>query len=47
MKITCEACRHFIRDTVNPAAGMGACAVLHDGWHPAAPHYCQRFTEAP
>lgn len=25
--VTCESCRHFTRDAVNPRAGIGSCAA--------------------
>lgn len=41
--ITCEHCRHFQPDTVNPVSGMGRCLHLarHGFWHPDAPHVCR------
>lgn len=39
---TCEGCRHFTRDPINPAAGMGDCLRGQGSWHPMAPHYCRK-----
>jgi hypothetical protein len=40
--VTCEGCRLFIRDPINPAAGMGDCERGQGRWHPMAPHYCRK-----
>ena len=44
--VTCETCSHFVRDSVNPAAGVGACGAevghlsIVRALHPMAPRYC-------
>ncbi|MBK8068762.1 MAG: hypothetical protein IPK27_14385 [Rhodanobacteraceae bacterium] len=44
--VTCETCRHFRPDPINPPAGVGICAagVAHlsigRALHPMAPRYC-------
>jgi hypothetical protein len=42
----CDDCRHFIPDTINPAAGMGECAKGQGYWHPMAPHWCKQHEAA-
>lgn len=46
--ITCDQCRHFRRDTVNPVSGMGRC--LHDARHgyfyPDQKHHCRDFDDS-
>lgn len=39
---TCEGCRHFERDRINPIASMGSCRRGQGSWHPMAPHYCRK-----
>jgi hypothetical protein len=39
---TCEGCRHFQRDRINPPAGAGNCLRGQGSWHPMAPHYCRK-----
>jgi hypothetical protein len=49
--VTCEGCRHFLPDPVNPAAGAGACAIgkgmesIGPALHPMAPRYCWHFAQ--
>lgn len=42
--LTCEDCRHFIPDTINPEAGMGTCASGHGMSYPTARHACADHT---
>ncbi|NII73242.1 hypothetical protein FHW84_001811 [Dyella sp. SG562] len=39
--ITCETCRHYRRDPVNPPAGLGSCAKQHLPRYPAQKHHCR------
>jgi hypothetical protein len=39
---TCDLCRHFQRDHINPEAGMGRCLIGLGMWHPMAPHRCAK-----
>ncbi len=47
--VTCAECRHFIRDSVNPAAGMGTCTATREPMpseaptYPRASRYCAEF----
>jgi hypothetical protein len=43
---TCDHCRHFTPDRINPPAGMGHCAKGQGMWHPAAPHWCKQHEPA-
>lgn len=51
--VTCEDCRFFERDTINPPAGIGLCRnrrqtnAFHSGHYPSAPHYCRLREEHP
>ena len=40
--IQCSTCRHFQRDPINPAEGMGRCMheARHGYWHPGQVHRC-------
>jgi hypothetical protein len=38
--VTCEGCRHFTPDTINPAAGMGTCGAGKGMHWPMARHTC-------
>ncbi|KLD65454.1 hypothetical protein Y882_02770 [Dyella japonica DSM 16301] len=39
--ITCETCRSFRPDSINPPAGIGSCAKGRLGQYPMAPHWCR------
>lgn len=45
-QVTCETCRHFRPDQINPPAGVGICAAgvghlsIGRALHPMAPRYC-------
>ena len=41
--ITCESCRHFQPDTINPGAGMGVCAEGHGRHRLMQSHRCDHF----
>jgi hypothetical protein len=47
--VSCEGCRHFLPDPLNPEAGMGGCGVTHKPAHyPGRQHVCASFApEAP
>jgi len=52
--VSCEACRHFQPDAINPSAGAGLCRVnagadsIGPSLHPMALRWCERFqTMAP
>lgn len=47
MTITCEHCRHFQPDPINPAAGMGRClhTARHGMYYPNEKHPCRDFSE--
>lgn len=38
--VTCEGCRHFTPDTINPAAGIGTCGADKGMHWPMARHIC-------
>ncbi|HUW53861.1 MAG TPA: hypothetical protein VMV99_10640, partial [Rhodanobacter sp.] len=38
--VTCEGCRHFTPDTINPQAGMGVCGVGNGMRWPMQRHAC-------
>jgi hypothetical protein len=48
--VQCGECRHFERDAINPAAGVGSCRIGHELQHGEPMHYphatrqCPRFT---
>lgn len=48
--VACRDCRHFARDTVNPAGGMGRCTANREPLPSEPLHYphaqrpCERFT---
>lgn len=50
--VTCETCSHFVRNSVNPAAGVGACGAgvghlsIGRALHPMAPRYCTSHHQA-
>lgn len=46
MTTTCEHCRHFRPDRINPPAGLGSCAKQHLARYPAQPHYCRDHEKA-
>jgi hypothetical protein len=43
--IVCETCKHFVRDQVNPAAGIGQCGHPKRkevaAFYPAEKHHCR------
>lgn len=41
--VTCEGCRHFTPDTINPAAGMGTCGAGKGTHWPMASYRCEQF----
>lgn len=41
--VSCEGCRHFVPDTVNPEAGMGACAIGKGAHYAMQRHGCGDF----
>ena len=48
--VRCGQCRHFERDTVNPAEGMGRCGaglVSERPHYPNAPRHCRTWTPTP
>lgn len=42
-RITCETCASFKPDTINPAAGVGTCAIGHGMHYPMQRHGCGDF----
>lgn len=40
--VTCNECRHFQRDEINPAEGLGFCPLRRVSKYPMAPHYCRQ-----
>jgi len=42
--VTCEGCRHFTPDTINPTAGMGTCGAGKGVHYPMALHICGSHT---
>ena len=42
-KVTCENCRHFTADTINPGAGMGDCGQGHGSPYPMQRRACAHF----
>jgi hypothetical protein len=44
--VTCESCRHFNPDTINPTAGMGACGAGKGMHYPMQRHGCDAFDPA-
>ncbi|MGB3462465.1 MAG: hypothetical protein WBA33_10925 [Rhodanobacter lindaniclasticus] len=38
--VTCEGCRHFSADTINPTAGIGTCGSGHGMHYPMQHHGC-------
>ena len=42
--VTCEGCRHFTPDTINPAAGMGVCGAGKGMHYPMQRHACAVFS---
>ena len=42
-RVTCEGCRHFTPDTINPAAGMGKCASGRGTFYPMQRRGCGDF----
>ena len=44
--VTCEDCRYFRRDDINPQAGIGVCELKHFGVYPLAPRYCRQHEVA-
>lgn len=45
--VTCEGCRHFTPDTINPAAGMGTCGAGKGIHWPMARHICDEWRDSP
>jgi len=41
--VTCEGCRHFTPETINPAAGMGSCGAGKGMHYPMQRHACAVF----
>lgn len=41
--VSCEGCRHFTADAVNPDAGVGACAIGRGTHYPMQRHGCGDF----
>lgn len=45
MKITCDDCKHFVRDKINPPAGVGHCGhpkrVELTCFYPMEQHRCR------
>lgn len=39
---TCEGCRRFVRDTINPGAGMGGCERGLGHHYPMQRHHCRQ-----
>lgn len=40
--VTCDECRYFQRDEINPAQGLGGCELRKVMRYPEAPHYCRQ-----
>ena len=40
--VTCEDCRYFRRDDINPEVGLGFCTLRKFAKYPLAPHYCRQ-----
>lgn len=40
--VTCEGCRYFRPDAVNPPAGLGWCELRKVSRYPMQPHYCKQ-----
>ena len=38
----CAGCRHFRRDEINPAAGLGFCELRKVSRYPEQLHYCRQ-----
>ena len=45
--VTCEGCRHFRPDTINPEAGMGTCGAGKGVHYPMARHACGAWRDSP
>lgn len=45
---TCEHCRHFHPDRINPPAGIGRCMhpARHGYFYPAQKHHCRDHEDA-
>lgn len=41
--ITCENCKLYAPDRINPTGGTGACAIGHESNHPMTTHTCANF----
>lgn len=45
LKITCDDCKHFVRDRINPPAGIGTCGhpkrKEQVGFYPMEKHLCR------
>ena len=40
--ITCNTCRYFRPDDINPPAGLGWCPLRKVARYPEQPHYCKQ-----
>jgi hypothetical protein len=38
--LTCEGCRYFVPDPINPPAGLGDCSNGRGMHYPSQPHHC-------
>jgi len=47
--ITCDHCRYFRPDAINPKAGMGKCCAdaRHGYFYPMEKHRCRDFSDTP
>lgn len=43
---TCESCRAFTADAINPPSGMGTCAKGHTAVYPMQRRNCPDFKQA-
>lgn len=39
---TCEGCRHFQPDAINPVSGLGWCELRKVARYPMQEHWCRR-----